>query len=553
MGDRDPTASRREILTYTGSIGAATILAGCAGEEPPGNGGNGGGTTDTDGSNGGGGGGSTGNEIVYLTSQTPASIDPARSLDELEAIYNSNVYEPLVRYNDNFPPEVTPGVASDWEVADDNVTYTFNLHEDMTFHNGDPVTAEDVVYTVDRVMSMEVGPSWMWTGALTPDSATAVDETTVEIQLEQPFAPFTRTLPWLCIVNKQQIEENGSGEWGGDYLESTDAGSGPWALDEYARGEQIRLTRNDDWWGEFADNVASTATINIGMEVATIVGSLKSGDGHVTDRWLSTANYQEFANNEATKLSSSNTYNSYYIYMNMLKPPLDDVHVRRAISYAFDYETAMDILGTDGELNGPMPEAMQHATTEDVPQYSQDLEAAQAELEQSDYSMDEIEVTYVSQPAITANQDIGLMMEDQFSEIGITVDLQDAPWSRIVEQASDPETSPQMFPLWGLVSYDDPDAYLWPMWHSSGVNTYLNGSNYQNDEVDSLLEEGRRTLDEDSRADLYQQVQQIVMDDAAAIMVANDTTEFGLAENVTGFNDNGIQGYTHQFQRLGLE
>lgn len=553
MGNRNPTVSRREILTYTGTIGAGTILAGCAGDDPPGTEGNGGGTDGTDGTNGGGGSNSSGSEFVYLTTQTPSSLDPARSLDELEAVYNSNIYEPLVRYNDSFPPDVTAGVAADWEVADDNVTYTFNLHEDMTFHNGDPVTAEDVVYTVDRVMSMGVGPSWMWSGALTPDSATAIDETTVEIQLEQPFAPFTKTLPWLCVVNKQQIEENGSGEWGSDYLESSDAGSGPWSLDEYARGEQVRLTRNDDWWGEFANNVASTVVIDIGMEVSTIVGSLKSGDGHITDRWLSTANYQEFANSESTKLNRSNTYNSYYIYMNMLKPPLDDVHVRRAISYAFDYETAMGILGTEGELNGPMPEAMQHSTTEGIQQYSQDLEAAQAELEQSDYSIDEIEVTYVSQPAITANQDIGLMMEDQFSDIGITVDLQDAPWSRIVEQASDPETSPQMFPLWGLVSYDDPDAYLWPMWHSSGVNTYLNGSNYQNDEVDSLLEEGRRTLDKNARADLYQQVQQIVMDDAAAIMVANDTTEFGLAENVTGFTDNGIQGYTHQFQQLGLE
>jgi len=548
MGDSNSTASRREILTYTGTIGAGTILAGCAGD------GGGGGVTDGgNGDNNGGGGDSASSEFVYLTSQTPASIDPARSLDELEAIYNSNVYEPLVRYNDNFPPDVTAGVAADWEVADDSVTYTFNLHENMTFHNGDPVTAEDVVYTVDRIMSMGVGPSWMWSGALTPDSATAVDETTVEIQLEQPFAPFTKTLPWLCVVNKQQIEDNGSDDWGGDYLESNDAGSGPWALDEYARGEEIRLTRNDDWWGEFADNIASTVVIDIGMEVSTIVGSLKNGDGHITDRWLSTANYQEFASSESTKLSRSNTYNSYYIYMNMLKPPLDDVHVRRAISYAFDYETAMSILGTKGELNGPMPEAMKHATTDGVPQYSQDLEAAEAELEQSDYSIDEIEVTYVSQPAITANQDIGLMMEDQFSEIGITVNLEDAPWTSIVERASDPETSPQMFPLWGLVSYDDPDAYMWPMWHSSGVNTYLNGSNYENGEVDSLLEEGRRTLDEDSRADIYQQVQQIVMEGAAAIMVANDTTKFGLIENVTGFNDNGIQGYTHQFQRLGLE
>lgn len=534
MADREASLSRRDVLATGGAVGAGTILAGCVGGDPP---------DERDGSG----------EFVYLTTQQPSSIDPARSLDELEAIYNSNVYEPLVRYNDNFPPDVTPGVAADWEVADDNVTYTFDLHEDLTFHNGDSVTAEDVVYTVERIMEIGAGPTWMWSGVLTADNATAVDETTVEIQLEEPYAPFIKTLPWLCIVNKQQVEDNGDGEYGGDYLEDNAAGSGPFELEEYARGEEIRLSRNDDWWGEYADGVADTVVIDTGMEVSTIVGSLKNGDGHITDRWLSVPNYEEFDADSNTYLSETQTYNTYYIYMNMLKPPLDDVRVRRAISYAFDYETAMGILGTDDDLKGPMPDAMQHATTDGVTQYAQDLEAAQAELEESDYSEDELEVTYVSQPAIGANQDIGLMMEDQFSDVGITVNLEDAPWSRIVEMSSDPETSPQMFPLWGLVSYDDPDAYLWAMWHSSSVNTYLNGSNYQKDEVDQLLEEGRRTLDEDTRGEIYTEVQQIIMEDAAALMVGNDMTRFGLHQDVTGFSDNGIMGYTHQFQNLGSE
>ncbi|WP_161973215.1 ABC transporter substrate-binding protein [Halostella litorea] len=533
MADRDASLSRRDVLA-AGSASVGAVLAGCMGGSAPGDGG-------------------SGEEFVYLTTQQPSSIDPARSLDELEAIYNSNVYEPLVRYNTEFPPSVTAGVAADWEVADDDVTYTFDLHEDLTFHNGDSLTAEDVVYTVERLLSINAGPTWMWSGVLTEGSATAVDETTVEIQLEQPYAPFLKTLPWLCVVNKQQVESNGDGEYGGDYLENNEAGSGPWMLEEYARGEEIRLSRNDDWWGEFADNVADTVVINTGMEVSTIVGSLTNGDGHITDRWLSTANYEQFESNDNTKLSSTQTYNTYYVYMNMLKPPLDDIHVRRAISYAFDYGTAMDILGTDDELHGPMPSSMQYSTTDGVTQYTQDLDAAREELEQSEYSSDELEVTYVSQPAISANQDIGLMMEDQFSDVGITVNLEDAPWTRIVEMASDPETSPQMFPLWGLVSYDDPNAYLWSMWHSSSVNNYLNGSNYQKDEMDALLEEGRRTLDEDARAEIYKQVQQMIMDDAPALMVANDTTEFGLHQDTTGFSDNGIMGYTHQFQNLGVE
>ncbi|WP_254861573.1 ABC transporter substrate-binding protein [Halovivax gelatinilyticus] len=534
MARSNANISRRDVMKYGGAAGVGTVIAGCIGGESP--------DDDAEG------------EFVYLTTQQPSSIDPARSLDELEGIYNSNVYDPLLRYDDQFPPELTAGVAEDWDLDDDGRTYTFELQDDLEFHNGDPVTADDVAFSIERVMSIREGPSWMWEGLLTEDSATVVDETTVEVELEETFAPFTATMPWLFIVNEDQVlEHEDGGDLGGDWLEDNSAGSGPFELAEYQRGESITLERNDDWWGEFPDGGFAEVTIDIGLEVSTKMGMMRNHDGHLTDRWLAYPNYMELDEADGVSLSETETYNTYYIYMNMLTEPLDDVHVRRAISYAFDYETAMSILGTEDSLNGPLPDAMEHATTDGVHQYEHDLDAAEAELEQSDYDIEDIEVTYVSQPDISANQDIGLMMEDEFSQIGITVNLEDAPWTRIVEMASDPETSPQMFPLWGLIEYDDPDAFLWSMWHSSSVGTYLNGSNYEDDEIDALLQEGRRTIDTDERADIYAEIQQIIAEDAPTLFVANDVTRFGVNSDVSGFADNGIMGYTHQFHNYSQE
>lgn len=536
MVSHSDAINRRQFLRYGGILGVGSLLAGCTGEPPDEN----------------GGGGGDGQEFIYVTTQRPSSIDPAKSTDELENIYATNVYDPLVRYDYEFPPTVSESIATDWELSDDGLTYTFDLRDDATFHNGDQVTAEDVAFSVERMMSIGEGPTWMWEGILTKDSATVLDETTVEIQLEESNAPFLDTMAYMFIVDQDQVLDNEEdGDLGSAWLEDNAAGSGPLRLEDYSRGEQLSFSRNDDWWGTFPDNSYSTVVFDISLEVSTLMGMMKNGDAHLTDRWLSATNYQTLADGNRTKLSETYTYNSYYLFMNMRKEPLDDVHVRRAIAYAFDYDAALnDILQSKEPIKGgPMPDAMKHSTAEGVRTYEHDLEAAESEIAESQYDTDEIEFTYVYQPAIDTNKNIGLMMQDQLSDVGITVNPEEAPWTRIVELASDPDQSPDMFPLWGTIQYNDPDAYLWSIFHSSSVNTYLNGANYATDEMDQLLVEGRRTLDEEKRAEIYKEIQQIIGEDAPAVWVANDATRFGLKGEVEGFNDNGIMGYTHQFQR----
>lgn len=536
MGSHSDAINRRQFLRYGGILGVGTLLAGCAGEPPDKS----------------GGGSGDGGEFVYVTTQRPSSIDPAKSTDELENIYSTNVYDPLVRYNYEFPPSVSKSIATDWKLSDDGLTYTFDLRDDATFHNGDQVTAEDVAFSVQRMISIGEGPTWMWEGILTKDSATVVDETTVDIQLEERNAPFLDTMSYMFIINKgQTLDNEKDGDLGSAWLEDNEAGSGPLRLDEYARGQQLSFSRNDDWWGTFPKNSYSSVVFDISLEVSTLMGKMKNGDAHLTDRWLSAKNYETLANAKATKLSETYTYNSYYLFMNMRKKPLDDVHVRRAISYAFNYDAALnDILQSKQPLKGgPMPKAMKHSTDEGVRTYEQDLTAAKSEISKSRYDTKEIKFNYVYQPSIDTNKNIGLMMQDQLSDVGITVNPKKAPWTRIVELASNPDKSPDMFPLWGTIQYNDPDAYLWSIFHSSSVNTYLNGANYESKKMDQLLEAGRQTLDEKKRAEIYKEIQQIIAEDAPAVWIANDATRFGLKSEVKGFNDNGIMGYTHQFQR----
>ena len=483
--------------------------------------------------------------FVMATSQDPASIDPARALDELESILATNVYDSLARYDSEFPPNIVPAVAEDWE-AEDSTTWTFQLRDDIQFHNGDQLTADDVVYSVERMMTIGEGMSWLWSGQMEPDAATALGDYEVEIELEQTYGPFESTLPWLFIVNEEQVEAEGD-----DYLEDNDAGSGPYTIEEYDRGEAIHLSRYDGWYGEFAEGSFPNARFDITREVSTIVGDMEAGEADITDRWLPVTIYDDLDEADGVRTSETTTFNTYFVFLNTQSPPLDDPYVRRAIAWAFDYETAMqDILGTDDPFTSPIPEGIPFHTTDGVTQYEQDFSQAEEEIDQSEYDIEDIEFTYVYQPDIEANSDMGLMMADQLGEVGITVNLEEATWSRIVEISTDVETAPDAFPLWGLIEYLDPDAYMWPHYHSSTVNTFTNGGKYEDEEVDEMLEEARRSIDEDERREIYEELQRRVADDCPAIYVANDVTRYSLSERTGGFADNGIMGYTHQLQNF---
>ncbi|WP_440008950.1 ABC transporter substrate-binding protein [Halomicrococcus sp. SG-WS-1] len=537
---------RRKFLKTSGAVGAATLFSGHVGAY---------GSNDTntlaqqsD---------QSGTDLVYATIVAPSSIDPMKSGDELEGIISHTLYDGLAGYSNSFPPEVEPGLAQDWQVSDDGKTYTLTLQDNAQFHNGDPVTAEDVVFSVERMMRMQRGPSWMWDGVLTPDSATAVDETTVELSLQKVYAPFVSTLPWMFVVNRNQVtanEQDGDfgdhGDYGTQWLEQNDAGSGPYSLQNHQTGQRIVMNKHGDWWGQWPDgNTYERVVAQLQMEVSTITGMMNNGQADMTDVWLSVDTYQQLGNNSNISVSNEVTFAPFFVFMNTQVEPLDDINVRKALAYALDYDTALsDVFVGAEKMVGPLPSAMQYST-DDIPSYTQNMEQARQQLQQSDYNPNDISITYTYVSGLTTERNLGLLMQSNYNPLGIEFEVRKAPWTSIVSQSSNIQSSPQMFPLWSLIQYADPDALLYNMWHSSNTNTYNNGSKYENDQVDELLTQARTTLDDQTREQAYTEVQQILAEDAAALFVCNDVSRWAFNNRVNGFTNNGINGYTHQFER----
>ncbi len=527
---------RRQLLKYAGVGGLATALAGCTGDPPEENG-------------NGGNGAELGDSLVYATTISPSTIDPMRASDNFENIYTVNVYDSLLNYTNDSPPELAPGLAEEWEVGDDDQTYEFYLREDATFHNGDPVTADDVVYSFERMHELQDGLSWMWAGTIEPDSVSAIDETTVEIVTERTFAPFLFTLPYHPIVNESQLEAESDAT---DWLEEQDAGSGPYELVEHEREERIVIERFDDWWGDGpAGEPFEEVVLEIVPEEGTVMGMMGDESAHITDEWLSVESYQELADLDHVSVSDEVTFSPLYVFMHTQREPLDDVNVRKAISYAVDYQEIVDdiLLGNADQMQGPLPAEM-WGHNDDVIQYELDFDRARDYLEQSDHDPEDIELTYTYVSGLSVTENIGLSMQTTLNEIGIDLEIESAPWTRITDMVTSQEETSDMHAIYLSFSYVDPDTFLYPAWHTDSHGSWESPAWYENEDVDRLLDDARTEINVDQRTEYYREAQEIIADEAPALFVVNEAELYGVNERVGDFVDNGLVGYSKALWRF---
>ena len=558
---------RRSLLRGAGAATGGLFLAGCTGNtrnetttetDASGSDGDDGDGGDEDG--GDGGSDSSGTDFVYVTAQTPSSIDPMKASDEFEAIMTHNVYDPLAYYDQSSPPELVPWVAEDWSVGGDNLTYTLDIRDGITFHSGNDLTAEDVVYSFQRMQDMQQGFSYMWSGLVNPENVTAPDDSTVEVTLNNVFSPFVSTLPYMFIVDKQEVQANANssgdygenGDYGSEWLENNVAGSGPYKLENRERKSNIRLVKNENWWGDFADgDNYEQVDLQMIQEPSTMVGMMEEGNADMAEQWLPLESYQRMANDENITVTTNATFAPIYVFMHTQREPFDDVDVRKAMAHAFDYDTLLNGImeGESENLNGPLPSAMWgHNDSLDTPET--DLDRAKELIDQSSYSVDELDFTYTYVTGLTIRENIGLMLQSNLNELGIDMSIEKQPWSRIVSRHTNKSESPQMIATVLSFSYVDPDVFLYPAWHSSEHGSWQSGSWYQNDRVDELLDEARTKQTRETRAPLYEEAQQLIDDDAPAIFAMNQAVRWAHNDRVEGFVDNGVTGYIHTYHRF---
>jgi peptide/nickel transport system substrate-binding protein len=177
----------------------------------------------------------------------PANLDPHQLYDVTMQTYLLNTYDTLYRYEGN-PPVLQPWLAASGSVSPDGLTWRFKLRDGAKFHDGSPITAEDVVYSFRRVLTLGKAPAGALAPILKPANVTVVAPDEVQLRIDKPYAPLLATLPIVAIVNAHLLEANTlNGDWGSAWLANHEAGSGAYQLDTgtYAPQERLDMHRFD--------------------------------------------------------------------------------------------------------------------------------------------------------------------------------------------------------------------------------------------------------------------------------------------------------------------
>lgn len=480
------------------------------------------------------------------------TIDPSKGTDYTQTMALLNLYDGLV-----FPDSdgnLQPHLAEDWTVSDDSKTYTFKLREDATFHSGNPVRAEDVKFTVERFYDIDQGYSSLLKDVLDKENVTAVDEKTIEFTLNRVHAPFLATLVLLFIVDKKEVLDNAQdgdfgdrGDYGQEYLNSNDAGSGAYELKSFERQSQISFSKYDDYWMGWDDDAFDEVRIRIITEDPTVRSLMKTGELDMTSQYQSKETYETLEGEDGIRVQEIPTVTVFYMKMNTQKAPTDDPAVREAISYGFDYETARSEIAP-GSLQAQGPLAPSFGAHDDsVEQPTYDPERAKQILADAGYSEGDITIqnTYVQDYEL--EEKMGLLFQQNMDEIGIDVELNPQTWGTMTEIATDPEKTPHVNQVFYGPVYPSPDTVFYNQYHSEAAETWMSMAHLEDDEVDSLIDQARETVDEEERAQIYGDLQSRIVDLHPDMFVFVQSKKHAFAEKVQGYTFRPSQSYDYWF------
>ncbi len=481
--------------------------------------------------------------ILRLDEAPIGEMDPAKGTDYADTVLAINLYDTLV-YPRQGGSGVQPHLATDWTI--EGPVYTFSLRDDVTFNSGNPLTAEDVVFSFERMMALGQGNSGLFEGRV--QGAEAVDAHTVRFTLTEPFAPFLATLVRLPVVDKATVMANiGAGDFGefGDYasewMSQNSAGSGPYVAESHDPQTETVLVYEPDYFLDPAENHPERVRYRYGLDASTVRALMARGEHDISSQWLPPEVFAALADEGAAHLVTEAGLTGEYFKLNTRRPPLDDVHCRRALAYAFDYDTLLQLvrINDDTTQGRPMSSALPAGLIgfdPDLPAFAQDMARAQEELAQCAHAPGDhpLEIAWIAETP--ARERGALMMQALYSQMGFDVSITRTPWALITEQVTDPDTAPHVIEIAVSALSPDTDSLLFNMYHSSMPPTWMSASYFVNEEFDALLEEGRTETDPDRRQDLYAEANAILKEEVPAIYGYELLGAFAVRDGVSFHN-----------------
>lgn len=456
--------------------------------------------------------------LIIASGQDIQNFDPHVATGYSPAWMMRNVYDSLVRVEGN-PPKPAPGLAQSWTVSPDGMEYTFKLDPKAKFWDGSPVDANAVKYSFDRIQRLKKGNGWMVNSVLGPDSVSVVDAATVKIKLAKPFVAFLAVLPWQWIVNPKAAEENKGADDGQTWLRSNVAGSGAFKLKRAETGNLYELERVAQPWQSGGGNLTG-AIWQIVRETVKQRNMVQAGQAHIGAD-LTSEDMDALKGKPGVNLIIEPEFRTFSIKMNTENGPLTDINLRKAISYAFNYDAMLESAGYAQLMVGPLPNGIfAHDPNLAVPRM--DLAKAKEFMAKTKNPTGGFKLEMVHVTGLEQQRRWSLVMLDSLKKLNIDLEIKPMVWPDLVARTKTPQTAPDLMPVYQTANYGDTDNIAFAAYHSANNGSWQNMV-YKNPKVDELITKARAETDEAKRAALYKEFQQIVIDDAPDI--------FGVLEN----------------------
>jgi len=458
----------------------------------------------------------------------PQTLDPAVTIDNNDWTVTYPAYQRLMRYKQadgKGSTEVEGDLADHWEASSDNLVWTFHLRDGQQFADGTPVDAQAVKLSFERLLAKKQGPSEAFPADMTID---AVDAQTVRFTLKKPFAPFLYTLAnnGASIVNPKAMQRADADAW----LSGHTAGSGPYQLVSWQKGQSLVLERNPHYAGSKKPTLGKFV-VKIVPESSARRLQLQKGDLDVAEE-LPVDQLQALKKDSAVRVAEFPSLRVTYLYLNNAKGPLQNVDLRRAVVDALDYQGIVDgiMMGQAKQMRGPIPEGM-WGHDADLPQPKQDVAAAKALVKQAGGVKTPLLLRYSTQDP--AWEPIALTTQANLAAIGVPVKLEKLANATLRENLGKGNFDISI----GNWSPDFADPYMFTSyWFDSDKKGLAgNRSFYSNPQVDEWLRQAATLSDQGQRVALYKKVQEQVVKDAAYAYLYQKNYQVGLGAAVHGF------------------
>jgi ABC-type transport system substrate-binding protein len=468
-----------------------------------------------------------GGEMTVAFKDDMATLDPAIGYDWQNWSIIKSIYSRLMDYEPG-TTNLRPDLAESYVVAADGMTYTFKLRHGVKFHNGRELTADDVVYSLNRTADPKTqspGASFYHSIKGYDDvsggkadhltGVTAPDPYTVNIELANPDATFLHemALNFASVVAKEEVEK-----WGADYGHHPD-GSGAYSMTDWTLGQQIVLERNKDYYWPGVPKL-DKITFTIGQEPLVSLLRLQKGEVDVLGDGIPPAKFTEvMADPEQTKnITSGPQLQTVYVTMNVTMKPFDDVRVRKAVNMAINKDRIIKLInGRAIAANQPLPSRVP-GFDKDFTGYPFDPDGAKKLL--ADAGLADGFDTELYANNIDPNPRIVQAIQQDLAAVGIRVSLKTLDQANVIAAGGTPNTAPMIWSggmAW-IADFPDPSDFYGPILGCGGaVQGGWNWSWYCNKDREAEAQKADAIIDpakQEERFDMWRQIFVKIMDDA---------------------------------------